>query len=588
MGSGKAAATESMSLLLQFKPWKLLLAILGGAAFFRLWGIAFGLPYDGITYDALTIEEIQEVHRALKLGVGEYSTVFGKGGLYLILFVEYAVYYGVSRIFGWVHSGREFALHVLQDRTTIYVIGRVTVALMGVATCYVAYLIARRLYDVRVAMAAALIGALSYFHSVFSAVINVDIGATLGAWLSLLAYLRYEESGKTRALVAAGVLAAVAIAFKTPGGVVIPVIIAALATAPKDSPASGHLLRKSAILVGATVTVLTIIAPEWLVSVGNIIEYNFAALIQPAYATSPDNDLVRNIKSITVMRDGWSAGYLKHLTSPYSIALTATAAFAAANACFRRHRWDLIFAGLVVVFIAVMSASDRTQPERYLLPVFPALWLLGSRGAMGFGRYGRHLPGVALSLIVVVPAYWLVRATVEKSHEDTRILAKHWIEANVPAGSRILMDGMRYRMSQSPPLNPDDATVGRKVGQAVEEGGNFGRGVSKRALSIYEQGMKLLRGPKYELVSTVHGLTVHDIDYYVQGCYDYVVTSSMISGRFASGARAADSFPQSAKFYASLRTDPRVQLLHEEVAARWGNSGPTIRVYRILNGCSPG
>ena len=121
------------------KPSVLLYAILGLAAVVRLWGIDFGLPYDGITYDALTIEEIQEVHRALKLGAGEYSTVFGKGGLYLILFVEYGALFAVSWLFGWVESGRDFAIQALQDRTTIYVLGRVTVALMGVATCFVVY-----------------------------------------------------------------------------------------------------------------------------------------------------------------------------------------------------------------------------------------------------------------------------------------------------------------------------------------------------------------------------------------------------------------------------------------------------------------
>ena len=204
---------------------------------------------------------------------------------------------------------------------------------------------------------------------------------------------------------------------------------------------------------------------------------------------------------------------------------------------------------------------------------------------MALGKYRPWLPGVALAVVVAVPSYWLLRAAVEKSQLDTRIHAKDWIEAHVPAGTRILMDGMRYRFSQGPPLNPDSLTVEEKVDRALEEGGNFGRGVTEYALSVYEEAMNTAQGPKYPLISTVHGLAVRDISYYVNECVGYIVTSSMVAGRFAPEARASSSFPESARFYASLGTDPRVHLVHEEVAMPWNKSGPTIRVYRLDSDC---
>ncbi len=570
------------------KPWKILLAILAGAAFFRLWGIAFGLPYDGITYDALTIEEIQEIHRALKLGAGEYSTVFGKGGLYLILFVEYGVFFVISKLFGWVHSGREFALQVLQDRTAVYVIGRVTVAIMGVATCYVAYRLARRLYDERVALGAALIGALAYYHAMFSAVVNVDIGATLFLWLSLLVYLRYEETGKTRFLVGAGALVAVATAFKTPAGIALPLIWVAFATSPKGGRASGNLARKCAIVLAAMAATLTVIAPEWLLSIEGIVRYNFSAIFQSAYAAADDSDLEGDIKSITVMREGWKTGYLKHLFDYYNVALTIAALVAGAYGVIHRQRWDSILLGLVVVFIAVMSMSDRTQPEHYLFPIVPALWILGSRGVMRLAKYHDRAPAIALAVIISVPAYWLARAAVERTHPDTRILAKDWIETNVPTGSHILMDGMRYRYSQSPPINPDRETVSAKVTQAHDEGGNFGRGVSDLALSIYKEALSSVGGPTYRIVSTVHGLEVKDVDFYENACFDYVVTSSMVAGRYGQGTLGRELFPESARFYESLDSDPRVHLVHQEAAIPWKESGPTIRIYQLDKTCRNG
>jgi hypothetical protein len=562
-----------------------LYAILALAAVVRVWGIGFGLPYDGITYDGLTIEEIQEVHRALKLGAGEYSDVFGKGGLYLVLFVEYGALFVVSWLFGWVESGRDFAVQALQDRTTLYMLGRVTVALMGVATCYVVYQLARRLYDQRTALVSATIGALAYYHGVFSAVINVDIGSALALWTSLLVYLRFEAMGKLRYLAGAGAVAAVAIAFKFPGAVALPLIGVALLSAPRGSAASGHLVRNCAVLGFAMLATLTVIAPEWMTSIGNLVRYNFLAAIQSAHAAAQDADLRADIKSITVMRPNWRPGYLMHLANEYNAALTAAALFAAVMGIVRRNRWDLILAGTVVVFIAVMSLSDRTQPERYLLPIVPALWILGGRGVMELGRYRPWLPRMALIIVVAAPGLWLLRAAVEKSHSDTRILAKSWIETNVPSGARILMDGMRYRFSQSAPLNPDPETVREKVDRAVEEGGNFGRGVSEYALSIYEEAMVSVSGPKYELVSTVHGLQVRDVSYYAHECFDYIVTSSMVAGRFKPGAPARDMFPDSARFYDSLETDTRVKLAHEEVAESWKKSGPTIRVYKLDGKC---
>ena len=83
-----------------------LLVTLGIGLVLRLWGIDFGLPYEGLTYEQLTFEESKEVHRALKLGAGEYAWVFGKGGLYYLLFIEYGLLFVVSWTLGWVSDSQ--------------------------------------------------------------------------------------------------------------------------------------------------------------------------------------------------------------------------------------------------------------------------------------------------------------------------------------------------------------------------------------------------------------------------------------------------------------------------------------------------
>jgi hypothetical protein len=422
---------------------------------------------------------------------------------------------------------------------------------------------------------------------VYSAVINVDIGCTLFLWASLLAYLRYEETGRTRLLVVAGALGAVSVAFKFPGAVILPLLWVAIWTSPRTSPGPKARLKECAIVAATLVVVMTAIAPEWIPRIGWTIHYNFPWLFDaPGQVTIAGGDDVEgDIRSITTATGGWKLRYVEHLLNPYNVALTAFAVVAMVAGVAKRRRWDAILGGLVVVFVAVMSASSRTQPERYLLPIVPALWLLGGLGVSIVAR-GRPLPAaLCIALMIAMPAYLLVRAVVEKSKMDTRVLAKAWIEENVPSGSRILMDGMQYRFSQSPPLNPSEDSVERKVQRASKEGAKLGRGVSDLALSVYREAKGRTGGPTYEITSTVHGLQVRPIGYYAENCVDYVVTSSMISDRFAPGGRGSEKFPASVRFYASLGSDARVRKVHVESPQAWKSSGPTIAVYELQNAC---
>ena len=569
-------------------PLFLLFAVLGIALGLRLWEIDFGLPYEGITYDQVTLEESKEVHRAFKLGAGEYSWSFGKGGLYYLLFIEYGIFYVVSWVFGWVGDTREFALQTLQDRTTVYLMGRITVALMGTLTCLVVYAIGKRLYDWRVGLGAAFIGATSYFHGVFSTVINVDIGMTLALWASILLYLAYEKRKKPRFLVGAGVLGAVAIAFKLPGVVVLPLLFLAIASAPENKQYPRQMLRECGTVFVALLVTLTVIAPEWIGSIGSI-HHSFSRILglTPTIPTE-SGDINETIRSITVIGGTWT-GYLRHLVKDYNLVLTISAVLGIGLGLMRRHRWDIICGGLIIVFIGIMSMADRTQPERYLLPIMPALWLLSSRAVATITKRHWSLTVTGLACVAIVPLVGLVRHDYEKTQPDTRVLAKQWIETNVPSGSKLLMDGMRFRFIPSPPLNPDKSTVARQVAQAAqtakEEGPDFARGVSGFALSLYKEALEQVEGPTYELHSTNHGLDLETPSYYVQNCFDYIVTSSIIAGKFAPGRSHRERFPQAAQFYEQLPIDARFRLTYQAAAAPWKNVGPTISVYEVIPPC---
>lgn len=556
-----------------------LLAILALAWGLRIWGITFGLPYD-FDYD-----EGKEVHRALKLGVGEYYWGFGKGGLYYLLFVEYAVLYVVWWIMGVVSNTHDFALSIIQDQTVVFLLGRLTVSLMGTLTCLVIFWLGRRVYDWRVGLGAALIGATAYAHGMYSHTIMVDIGMTLALWASILAYLEYEKKQERRWLLGAGALGGLAIAFKLPGAIVLPSLFVAIASRAGRGRDLRQLVKEAGLVLLALLVTLTVVAPEWTMSIGSL-HRSFSRVlgIEATSTISSEADLQDDIVDLTTYHGKKWAGYFYILLKEYNIVLTCSALLGAVLGLWRRHRWDMIWSGVSIVFLGIMTAADRSTPEHYLLPIMPAFWLLSSRAVIAVFGHRLWLTAAGFACVIVLPLYALVYQNYMWTKPDTRVLAKAWIEANVPSGAKILMDGMQYRFVMSPPLTPNRSVVARQVAKATEVGPQLSRGVSHYALTLYAEAMAQIEGPTYELHSTVWGLGVEDLTFYTQACFDYIVTSSMITNRYVRDIDR-QRFPKSAQFYEQLKTDPRFRVIYSITSVPWKIEGPTITVYKVLSPC---
>jgi 4-amino-4-deoxy-L-arabinose transferase-like glycosyltransferase len=565
----------------------ILFAVIALGLALRVWGIGFGLPHE------FTADEVHEILRAFKLGAGEYQWSFGKGGLYLLLFVEYGLIFAASWLLGWVANARDFAIWYVLDPSVFYLAGRLTVALMGALTCLVVYFIGTRVCDRWVGLGAAFIGATSAFHGVHSHIINVDVGTTFALWSSILVYLRYEEKREYRWLIAASMLAAISIAFKLPGGIVLFVLFLAIGSNAKTQ-SYGVMLKEAGVVLSTTVVTLTLIAPEWMTSLGALHE-NFSQIVgRGSVATDAGGENLREtIDSITILGGDWS-WYVMILVKNYNIALTLTALLGAGLGFWRRERWPMIWSVLSAVFLGTMFAADRGPNERYLLPIMPGLWLLSSIAVVELSQRRWWLVVPGLACVVALPLVVLVRQNYEWTKTDTRVIAKRWIEANLPAGSKILIDGMRYRFIQSPPLWPDQVTVARLAAQAGGESelisqtgaqsylpGEAGwGGASRRTWTLYAEAIKRVKGPKYALHSTVYGLGVEDLTYYIEACFDYIIVSSYNSNRYISDFDRK-RFPKSAQFYSGLNSDSRFRVVYSVAPIPWERPGPVITVYKV-------
>ena len=343
------------------------------------------------------------------------------------------------------------------------------------------------------------------------------------------------------------------------------------------------MLKEVGIIFLALFVTLTIVAPEWTSSIGTLHKHFTRLLGTTAPGIAPGS-LKATIDSITIHHTEGGATYLERLFRPYNIVLTISALVGACLGLWNRHRWDMIWVVLIVVFLGVMSTADRTQAARYMLPIVPAFWLLSSRAVVAVSKRHWIAMVAGLACVSVIPIAMLIRHDYEKTQSDTRVIAKEWIEANIPSGAKILMDGFRYRFIPSPPLQPNAATINRQVTSVVEEGSRVARGVSRRALSLYTRAMEQADGPTYELHSTVFGLHAQELDYYVQACFDYVITSSIITKRFARQVNQ-ERFPKSVRFYKELQTDDRFRVVYEVEPIPWQSSGPHLKVYKIHAVC---
>ena len=550
-----------------------LLSLLVVALILRIWGI----------WNVSTTDEYNEILEALRVCSGHFNFERWIKRFYLyVLSIEYGIYYAIGWVLNAFNSPMDFAEKIVRNMEPLFVMGRITSAVSGACTVGVLYKIGNDFFNHRVTIISSVLLTLSVFHIDLSQQAKVDalLGFLVVATIYFIFKIIEADNKKKWAYGWCGFLMALSIQTKINSVVlVVPFAVAILSDYKSFRTRlnfiifyfipffiCGFILANPPILLAPHKFITNIL------SLGNV--YTTPVNVVP-------NDLV-----------GFLAYPLYYFRSMGAV-ISILTLLAFANAFYKLNIKRLILLSFIASFYILMGASKNLVAAYYMIPVVPAIYLLigdflsESTAKSSTIPLLRRRSSLVLMLIVTIglinPAVNVAKHEFSLAGKNTRYLAKDWIEANIPAGSKILMDSGKSINSFAPPIaeNRKNLTrIIRNTKQNVSEGKIVHAMVDRNALIYYECLLNTVPEKAYDITSTMFGLDVKSIDYYIQNKFDYfIISKNMKKNR--TGEYILKGFPEVANFYLSLDSDPRVKLI-KTITPSARNRGDTFYIYKLM------
>jgi hypothetical protein len=507
--------------------------LLAAALGLRLWGIKQGLPY---VYNV--DENSNFVPTAVAFFSGDYNPHYfvNPPAFSYLLHAVFAIWYGG----GWPFGTRgEVSEAYAIDPTSVFVLARVTAALLGVAAVALIHATGARLYDRRVGLLAGAIVATAFLPVFYSHLALNDVPALLPLTLSLYGSAGILVRGRLADYAIAGLGLGLAVATKyTAAAVVLPLLAASLWQLG-SGPSRRHVLRGVALAAAICVVAFVAANPHALLSFSE-----FWSDVRKQERSAGDlgklgqthGSGVEYYLWVLTWGFGWLPAILAAVATPLAI------------------RADLRRASLLVpmplLLLLYLGAQDRYF-GRWLLPALPALALLAALGAVMLvdslrlsARARGALLGAVSIAVVAQGLVYSVHLDRVLSRDDTRNLARAWLVRNVPPGSKIVVEPIVPEAWTTDPGRPSPLTPsGRRWNKflttrtTLDEQGHKRRGGVGRTIAIEDYE----RITRPELVRA-----------YARGGYCWVVIGSTQYGRALVERR---QLPRAIAYYRTLARD---------------------------------
>jgi hypothetical protein len=361
-----------------------------------------------------------------------------------------------------------------------------------------------------------------------------DVPTLAPLCLGLVGIAGVYRRGATFDYAIAGAGLGLACAFKYTAGIAVLCLVAAALLGPGR-------LRAAPVALAAGVFVLGFLVanPYALLDAGGF----KAGLTQQASASSDGGGklgLAESSGIVYYLRTlGWGLGVIP------ALAALGGAAWLVA----RDRRTAAVLVPALVLFLLFMGMQDRFF-ARWMLPVYPLLCLLAAYGAIravqALPRIRRFAPALAAALLCAQGLVWSVHNDLVLAREDTRQIAREWMVANVPEGSKVVVE----------PIAPDQWAM--DPGRPSRVTGNGNRWIKWRTSrsKVNNDGtIRRGKGRRVKLEDYERTTRPQLVDSYARGGFCWVVTGSTQFGRAFAEPREV---PQAIRYYDELRRRGRV------------------------------
>jgi Dolichyl-phosphate-mannose-protein mannosyltransferase len=495
----------------------------------RLWGIKQGLPY---SYNS--DEATHFVPRAVGFFNHDLNPNYflNPPGYSYLLYIVFELWFG---------SADAVARAYATDPTAVFVLARVVAAVLGTLSVWLTYLFTARLFGRGAGLVAAAISAVAFLPVFYSHLALNDVPTLAPEAMSLVGVAGVLRHGRTRDYVIAGIGIGLAAATKYTGGITLLCLIAAF-VCDAAGESAGRAARRVALALVLALVAFVVVNPFSVLDFhafysGLTQQASDAGGAEPIKLGEAGSGIIYYVWTFT-----WGLGW-----GP----LLAGVAGAALLVLRRRWAMALVLLPAPVVFILFMGDQQRFF-GRWLMPIFPIVAALAGFATAELIRrlhQGPRWRRIPVPLSALVAAVLLLAQSVAAdvhndlvlSRPDTRNLTRAWMVANIPPGSKVVIE----------PIVPDNwiDDIGDSLAWTSSGARWYPFDTSETQFGTNGQLLPFGERRYVQIDQYERTLRPELLNQYVESGYCWVVIGSLQAGRaFADPS----GVPQAIAYYAAL------------------------------------
>jgi 4-amino-4-deoxy-L-arabinose transferase-like glycosyltransferase len=399
------------------------------ALLLRVWGSRFGLPEYVYHPDEHALVE----RAAAILRTGDYNPHwFNYPSLYIyVQAFGYIPYFLISAARGFGNTIPDPAPY------GFYFTGRLITALLGALTVPAVYGLGARMYRRRTGLAASALLTFGLLHVVHSHYATTDLPTGFTVVMSLVFCQLTVQKRELKYAMLAALFAGLSASIKYPGAIaIVPAVVAQLVVSGKRTWIT--LGQRLGLCVGSFLGGFFLGTPYALLELNTFLS-SLASVVGHYGASQPGFE-------------GLDAGlwYVQQALSSADAPLVAVGLAGIVWAGLKRRRSDLLLLSFIVPYYVLISLW-RVRFERNLVALFPLLTVLAARllaeivsrllrSRPALRRWESAILAGAVTVIAIVPAKAVLDFDAVLARKDHRTVAAEWANANIPAGSKIVVE----------------------------------------------------------------------------------------------------------------------------------------------------